>query len=137
MTDNLVAVLVEDDYGNIIIERKLLELAGIQHCLTFDSGVAALDFIQKQGDSPQRIDVILLDICMPQVDGFMLLKAIRAVPAWATVPVVALTASLLPAQLTKLKQAGFYSLLGKPLNVDRFPDQIRRILVGESVWEIW
>jgi two-component system cell cycle response regulator DivK len=45
------------------------------------------------------------------------------------------TAEASQDQMTKAKNSGFDGFLGKPLDPDRFPDQIRRILAGESVWE--
>jgi two-component system cell cycle response regulator DivK len=49
---------------------------------------------------------------------------------------VAVTAEASLEQLTKARQAGFDGFLGKPLDMDRFPDQVRRILAGEPVWEM-
>ena len=49
---------------------------------------------------------------------------------------VAVTAEASLEQINKAKAAGFDGFLGKPLDMDRFPDQIRRILAGDSVWEM-
>ncbi len=133
---DVVVLLVEDDPSNILVVQKMLQVMGIQQCITLDSGPAALDFIRQQGDSPQQFDLMLLDVRMPEVDGFMLLKEIRAVPAWRTTFVMALTASIMPDEIAAVKQAGFNGLVGKPLDIDRFPDQIRRALAGERVWEL-
>lgn len=135
---DVIVLLVEDDPSNILVAQKMLQFIGIRHCVTLDSGPAALDFIRQQGNSPQpqRIDLMLLDVRMPEIDGFMLLKEIRKVPAWAATPVMALTASIMPDEVAAVEQAGFNSLVGKPLNIDRFPDQIRRVLAGERVWEL-
>jgi two-component system cell cycle response regulator DivK len=50
--------------------------------------------------------------------------------------VVAVTAEANQEQIAKAKAAGFNGFLGKPLDMDRFPDQVRRILAGEPVWEM-
>ena len=50
-------------------------------------------------------------------------------------PIVAVTAEASVEQMNKAREAGFDGFLGKPLDPDRFPDQIRRILNGEQVWE--
>jgi two-component system cell cycle response regulator DivK len=51
------------------------------------------------------------------------------------VPIIAVTAEASLEQMKKAKDSGFDGFLGKPLDPDRFPDQIRRILSGEPVWE--
>jgi two-component system cell cycle response regulator DivK len=51
------------------------------------------------------------------------------------VPIIAVTAEASLEQMNKAKESGFDGFLGKPLDPDRFPDQIRRILSGEPVWE--
>jgi CheY-like chemotaxis protein len=132
---DIVVLLVEDDPSNILVAQKMLQFMGIRQCIALDSGVAALDFIRRQGNPPQRIDLALLDVRMPDVDGFMVLKAIRAVPGWAGLRAVALTASIMPDEMAEAERAGFECLIGKPLDMDRFPDQIMRVLAGERVWE--
>jgi two-component system, cell cycle response regulator DivK len=51
------------------------------------------------------------------------------------IPIIAVTAEASTDQMNKAKDSGFDGFLGKPLDPDRFPDQIRRILAGEPVWE--
>jgi two-component system cell cycle response regulator DivK len=50
--------------------------------------------------------------------------------------VVAVTADANAASMEKARQAGFDGFLGKPIDPDRFPEQIRRVLQGEQVWEV-
>jgi two-component system cell cycle response regulator DivK len=50
--------------------------------------------------------------------------------------IVAVTADVTNANLSRAKTAGFDGFLAKPINVDQFPDQIRRILEGEAVWDL-
>jgi two-component system cell cycle response regulator DivK len=133
--EDTVVLLVEDDPDNTKVARHLLNFAGIQHSIVIESGVEALDFIRRLADAPQRIDLALLDVHMAKVDGFRLLQEIRATPSLEGMPVVAITASIMPEQMAEIEQTGFDGLLGKPLDMDRFPDQIRRILAGEHVWE--
>ncbi|MBK8615974.1 MAG: hypothetical protein IPN96_02450 [Anaerolineales bacterium] len=63
------------------------------------------------------------------------MKKIRASERFKTVPIIAVTAEASVEQMNKAKDSGFDGFLGKPLDPDRFPDQIRRILSGEPVWE--
>jgi two-component system cell cycle response regulator DivK len=77
-----------------------------------------------------------MDIRLPYEDGYGALLKIRASPSLKNIPVVAVTAEASQEQINKAKQAGFNGFLGKPLDPDRFPDQIQHILAGEPVWEL-
>ena len=72
---------------------------------------------------------------LPYEDGYGALKKIRASERFKAVPIIAVTAEASLEQMKKAKDSGFDGFLGKPLDPDRFPDQIRRILSGEPVWE--
>jgi two-component system cell cycle response regulator DivK len=80
------------------------------------------------------VDVVFLDLEFPNSDGFQLIHELRAQPALANVPIIAYTVHT--SEQNEAQAAGFDGFIGKPLNVNRFPDQLRRILNGESVWEI-
>jgi len=81
------------------------------------------------------VDLILLDIRLPYEDGFSALRKIKAFHRLKDTPVVAITAEVGPEQIKRAQEAGFDGFLGKPLDPDRFPEQIRHILAGERVWE--
>ncbi len=83
-----------------------------------------------------HVDLVLMDIRLPYEDGYGALKKIRASERLKDTLVVAVTAEASLEQIKKAREAGFDGFIGKPLNPDRFPEQIRRILAGESVWEI-
>ena len=83
-----------------------------------------------------ELDLILLDIRLPYEDGYGALQRIRASENLKDTLVVAVTAEASTQQMNKARQAGFDGFLGKPLDPDRFPDQIQQILAGEPVWEI-
>jgi two-component system cell cycle response regulator DivK len=63
------------------------------------------------------------------------LKKIRSAEHLKSIPIIAVTAEASQDQMNKARESGFDGFLGKPLDPDRFPEQIRRILNGESVWE--
>jgi two-component system cell cycle response regulator DivK len=77
-----------------------------------------------------------MDIRLPYEDGYGALKKIRASDHLKSTPIVAVTAEASDEQITKARAAGFDGFLGKPLDPDRFPEQIRRILGGDPVWEL-
>jgi two-component system cell cycle response regulator DivK len=77
-----------------------------------------------------------MDIRLPYEDGYEALRKLRASERFKQTPVVAVTAYASDEQMARAKLAGFDGFLGKPLDPDRFPLQIRRILDGEQVWEV-
>lgn len=76
-----------------------------------------------------------MDIRLPYEDGYGALKKIRASERLEQVPIVAVTAEANLEQMDKARLSGFDGFLGKPLDPDRFPDQIRAILNGTPVWD--
>jgi two-component system cell cycle response regulator DivK len=84
-----------------------------------------------------QVDVIFLDLGLPDGDGYEVLAQLRKDPVLQHVPVVAVTARDAATEMALAQAAGFNGFLGKPLNRNRFPDQVRRILAGEGVWEVY
>lgn len=127
-----VAVLVvEDNVSNFVLVARMLGFLGI-HCEWKTSGYEVVEY----ADTLPRLDLILLDIRLPYEDGYGALKKIRQAERLKDILVIAVTAEAGADQMNKARAAGFDGFLGKPLDPDKFPDQIRRILNGESVWEI-
>ena len=92
--------------------------------------------VVEYADALSRLDLVLMDLRLPYEDGYGALKKIRASEKLRNVKIVAVTAEANIDQLAKARASGFDGFLGKPLDPDRFPDQIRRILSGEPVWEL-
>ncbi len=124
-------LVVEDNVSNFVLIARMLGYMGI-HCEWKTSGYEVVEY----ADTLPRLDLILMDIRLPYEDGYGALRKIRASTALKDTRVVAVTAEASLEQMTKARTAGFDGFLGKPLDMDRFPDQIRRILAGESVWEL-
>jgi two-component system cell cycle response regulator DivK len=102
------------------------------HCEWKTSGYEVVEY----ADTLPRLDLILLDIRLPYEDGYAALKKIRLSEKLKDIPIIAVTAEGTQEQMNKAKAAGFNGFIGKPLDPDKFPDQIRRIFNNESVWEI-
>jgi two-component system cell cycle response regulator DivK len=124
-------LVVEDNVANFVLIARMLGYMGI-HCEWKTSGYEVVEY----ADTLPRLDLILMDIRLPYEDGYGALRKIRSSPSLKNTRVVAVTAEASPEQLRKAREAAFDGFLGKPLDPDRFPDQIRRILAGEPVWEI-
>ena len=123
-------LVVEDNVSNFVLIARMLVYLGT-HCEWKTSGYEVVEY----ADTLPRLDLILMDIRLPYEDGYGALKKIRASERFKTVPIIAVTAEASLEQMNKAKDSGFDGFLGKPLDPDRFPDQIRRILSGEPVWE--
>jgi len=124
-------LVVEDNVANFVLIARMLGYMGI-HCEWKTSGYEVVEY----ADTLPRLDLILMDIRLPYEDGYSALKKIRSSPQLKATGVVAVTAEASPEQMRKAREEAFDGFLGKPLDPDRFPDQIRRILSGEPVWEI-
>ncbi len=124
-------LVVEDNVSNFVLIARMLGYMGI-HCEWKTSGYEVVEY----ADTLPRLDLILMDIRLPYEDGYGALRKIRQSPRLKDTLVVAVTAEASLDQMQKARQAGFNGFLGKPLDPDRFPDQIRRALANEAVWEV-
>lgn len=125
-------LVVEDNVPNFMLIARLLAFLGVQRCEWKTSGWQVVEF----ADTLPRIDLILMDIRLPYEDGFQALERVRANDRLKETLVVAVTAEASVEQMKRAREAGFDGFLGKPLDPDRFPEQIRRVLRGDPVWEI-
>lgn len=124
-------LVVEDNVPNFVLIARMLAFMGVQRCEWKTSGWQVVQF----ADTLPRIDLILMDIRLPYEDGYQALQKIRAHERLKDTLVIAVTAEASEEQMRKAKESGFDGFLGKPLDPDRFPDQIARILDGEPIWE--
>ncbi len=131
MGKEAVVLVVEDNVSNFVLVARMLGYLGI-HCEWKTSGYEVVEY----ADTLPQIDLILMDIRLPYEDGYTALRKIRVSPRLKNTPVIAVTAEASQEQINKAVQAGFDGFLGKPLDPDRFPNQIQRILAGEPVWEM-
>jgi two-component system cell cycle response regulator DivK len=128
---DITVLVVVDNVSNFVLVARMLGYLGI-HCEWKTSGYEVVEY----ADTFPTLDLILMDIRLPYEDGYGALSKIRASPRLKSIPVVAVTAEASQEQLNKARQAGFDGFLGKPLDPDRFPDQIQRILACEPVWDL-
>ena len=134
MTEDLgktTILIVEDNVSNFVLMARMLDFAGAT-CEWKTSGYEVLEF----ADTIQPLDLILMDIRLPYEDGYQALHKIRENERFDSIPIVAVTAYSSEDQMKRAREAGFDGFIGKPLDPDRFPDQVRRILLKEPVWEM-
>lgn len=124
-------LVVEDNVSNFVLIARMLGYLGV-HCEWKTSGYEVVEY----ADTLPRLDLILMDIRLPYEDGYGALKKIRESERLKDTIIIAVTAEASSEQIKKARKAGFDGFLGKPLDPDRFPEQIQRILNGEAVWEL-
>jgi two-component system cell cycle response regulator DivK len=104
-------LIVEDNEKNLKLVRDVLQVKGYQ---TLEAGTAELGLKIARERMPQ---LILMDIQLPGMSGIDAIKALRADPATAAIPVVAITASVMQQDRQQIMSAGFDGFIEKPINV--------------------
>lgn len=122
-------LVVEDNVSNFVLMARMLAYLGI-HCEWKTSGYEVVEYAHTL----PRVDLILMDIRLPYEDGYEALRKIRT-SLYKEIPVIAVTANASQDELNRARSSGFDGFIGKPLDPDRFPDQVRRMLHGDPVWE--
>jgi two-component system cell cycle response regulator DivK len=130
---DISVLIVEDNVRNYALLARLLSFMGARQTEWRRSGWQVLEFAQ---DTMPKVDLILLDIHLPEEDGYQVLDRIRQDERFSETRVVAVTADISSANLSRARAAGFDGFLAKPIDVDLFPEQVRRILAGEVVWDL-
>ena len=132
-------ILVVDDERHIVrLVQVNLERAGYEVLTAFD-GVEALEKVKTE--SP---DMVVLDVMMPRMDGFEVLKNLQSDPGFQNIPVIMLTAKAQDADIFKGWASGVSSYLTKPFNPRELLVFVERIFQSmdeppsddESVWEV-
>jgi len=125
-------LVVEDNFQNFVLITRLLAYLGVKKCEWKASGWQVLEF----AESLPHIDLILMDLFLPDEDGYQVLGRLRSHPRFEDALIIAVTADISNENMERARSAGFNGFIGKPLDPDRFPNQIRRVLRGEEIWDI-
>lgn len=123
------ALIIDDNRSNIDVLVMLLEQEGVTY-----SAAQTIRQVDSALEQVGTVDAVFLDLEFPAGDGFQILELLKATPRFQNVPVIAY--SVHTSELDVVRRAGFDGFLGKPLNRQHFPDQLRRILNGLPVWEV-
>ncbi|PSF13385.1 response regulator [Marinobacter fuscus] len=117
-------LLVEDDPASLELFSYLLEYQGFQ-VYQAEDGCQALD---KALALSSVLDLVISDIQMPEMDGYQLLKALRAHSDFATKPIIAITAFSMSGDEQRILGAGFDGYISKPIAPERFVAQVSQWL---------
>jgi CheY-like chemotaxis protein len=107
------ALVIDDDIRNIFSMASALEEFGVDLRYA-ESGRAGLELLQQHAD----IDVVLVDIMMPDMDGYETMREIRAISRFADLPIIAVTAKAMKGDRLKCIQAGASDYVSKPVDID-------------------
>jgi two-component system cell cycle response regulator DivK len=122
MEAKATVLYVEDNLENRMLIRRVLEAEGFRVILA--SGAAeALQVLQHE--KPQ---LILIDVSMPEVDGYTLTRQIKGLAGFERVPIIALTANVMRGEKERALQAGCDGYIPKPVDVDILTQQIESFL---------
>jgi len=123
---NELILIVEDQEKNRKLVRDVLQFKGYRtiEAETGELGVAlALE---------QRPDLILMDYQLPGIDGIEAFQRIRGDASTAHIPIVAVTASAMPEEAKRMKDAGFDGFQTKPINIKEFAQAVAAVLSGRA-----
>jgi CheY-like chemotaxis protein len=115
-----VVLLVDDDARNIFALSSVLERRGMR-VLTATTGSEAVSVIESTPD----LAIVLMDIMMPEMDGYETMQVIRANPAFRRLPIIALTAKAMKGDREKCLEAGASDYLAKPVNTEQLLSALR------------
>ena len=122
-------VLITDDSATIRMMLKgLLKQLQITECLDATDGAEALELARSSG-----VQLMLLDIHMPNMDGLTCLAKLKENPATAGIPVIFITSDTVPAQLERARELGAHAYIKKPFRIEALREAIQAALPGWAV----
>jgi CheY-like chemotaxis protein len=113
-------LVVDDDVRNIFALSSVLERRGMR-VLTASTGSEAIELLERTND----LSIVLMDIMMPEMDGYQTMRRIRENPSLQRLPIVALTAKAMKGDREKCFEAGASDYLAKPVNTDQLLSALR------------
>lgn len=122
MAGEKLVLHVEDNFDNRLLVRRLLTAFGYK-VIEAENAAKARELLKTA-----RPDLILMDINMPDVDGYTLTNELKTLPHLLTVPIVAITANVMKGDRERTLSAGCDGYIEKPIDVDRFIEQVERFI---------
>ncbi len=129
---NVTALVVEDDTSGVVMMTMMMRRLGI-NAYVETSGERAVALAHVLRPVP---DLILVDLNLPQMSGFDVLRALRGMSHLQRVPIIAISAAESSLVLPRCQDAGFDGYIAKPIRIKQFNQQLARLLQGEHLWDI-
>jgi CheY-like chemotaxis protein len=129
----ILILLVEDNPDHVLIIKRALELNNVlNEVRVVEDGQEALDYLYRRGryadpEAAPRPGLILLDIKLPKVDGFEVLKQIKSDPMLKMIPIIMLTSSEQEADVVRSYLNGANSYIVKPIRFTEFVEKVREV----------
>jgi CheY-like chemotaxis protein len=118
--NNKKVLIADDDVRNIFSLTKTLE----KHRMSVISAIDGKEAIQALEQNPDT-NIVLMDIMMPEMDGFEAITAIRSNPKWRHLPIIAVTAKAMTGDREKCIKAGASDYISKPVDIDQLISLLR------------
>jgi two-component system, cell cycle response regulator DivK len=122
--DSPTILVVDDDLANLALAEALLNAEGFDVCVAMD-GPSMFGLLKTC-----RPALILMDIQLPEIDGWELTRKLKADPATKDIPVIAITAYGKSGDEKKARETGFVDFLAKPVSTRELPEIVRRHLAA-------
>ncbi len=122
MSGSPTILYAEDNFENRLLVRRLLESEGYT-VVEAEKAIDAIEIAKQVNPA-----LILVDINMPDMDGFTLTATLRTFPEFTSTPIIALTANVTKGVYEKTIQAGCSGYIEKPIDIDRFLTEVSRYL---------
>ena len=127
-TEKGTILYVEDNQDNRSLMRRVLVSEGYSVVEANNAG-QAVEKLELEGDN---IDLILMDINMPDMDGYTLTAKIKATQKFSNIPIVAVTANVMRGDREKSLEAGCDGYIQKPIDIDTLGQQIERFMTRRN-----
>jgi signal transduction histidine kinase/CheY-like chemotaxis protein/CHASE3 domain sensor protein len=118
-------LIVEDDVRNVFALTSLLEPKGVSVQIARNGKEALLALEKSQANGGAHIDLVLMDLMMPEMDGLTCMREIRKRPEWKKLPIIALTAKAMRDDQEQSVAAGANDYIAKPLDVEKLLSLVR------------
>jgi two-component system cell cycle response regulator DivK len=122
MPDSKIILHIEDNFDNRLLVRRILVASGYQVIEAQNANEARETLMNL------KPDLILMDINMPDMDGYTLTHELKTKPGIENVPIVAITANVMKGDRERTLNAGCDGYIEKPIDVDRFVDQVKEFI---------
>jgi CheY-like chemotaxis protein len=113
-------LVVDDDIRNIFALNSLLERHNMQ-VISATNGQEAISLVENTDD----LSLVLMDVMMPEMDGYETMRRIRSKPQFRLLPIIALTAKAMKGDREKCLEAGASDYVAKPVNTDQLLSLVR------------
>lgn len=122
------ALIIDDNIKNLSVLARLLAEQNVTSTQITNSRL-----VEQTLEAAGKVDVVFVDLEMPGLNGYDVLHKLKSKDRLIGVPVVAYTVHV--SEINEAHRGGFDGFIGKPIDPDRFPEQLARLLRHEQVWE--